>query len=422
MILSDLNPNFETPVLPVSAFNELIGDHLAALGEVIVEGEISQLQISQGRWLFLTLKDENASVSVFAPVFKITSLNSLAEGMKVQVYGTAGLYAKTGRFSLTAYRIVPAGEGALKQAYERLKTKLLAEGLFDPARKRPLPRLPERIGLITGQDARAYSDFIKIIGERLGGLEISFFPVSVQGKDSVSSIIEAFNYFNQLKNPPEVLVLTRGGGSLEDLLSFNDEAVARAVFSSKIPVISAIGHEEDVALTDFVADLRASTPSNAAELLVPTRQELLAKISHLEATLDSSLMAELKDQQSLVNHYGEKLAGILDLQQNRREELVKKLTRQIFGVEQKIQLKDRQQQLKVSQLTQQISQKLLLTNQKLTNLERLLGTLDYQKTLARGFSITRTKAGKIITHKDQVNPGTNLITTLAKGEINSISQ
>ena len=341
--------------------------------------------------------------------------------MKVQVYGTASLYAKTGRFSLTAYRIVPAGEGALKQAYERLKTKLSAEGLFDPARKRPLPRLPERIGLITGQDARAYSDFIKIISERLGGLKISFFPVSVQGKDSVASILRAFNYFNQLENPPEVLVLTRGGGSLEDLLSFNDETVARAVFGSKIPVISAIGHEEDVALTDFVADLRASTPSNAAELLVPTRNELLAKINYLETSLESNLMAELKDQQRLVNHYGEKLSGILNLQQNRREDLAKKLTRQIYGLEQKLQLKTKHRELKVSQLSQLILQKLQLTNQKLTGLERLLATLDYQKTLARGFSITKTATGKIITAKDQIISGTNLITTLAKGEINSIS-
>lgn len=416
-----LNSTSDQLAIPVSAFNSLVNDHLSALGEVIVEGEISQLQISQGRWLFLTLKDESASVSVFAPVFKITTLNSLVEGMKVQVYGTASLYAKTGRFSLTAYRIVPAGEGALKQAYERLKTKLSAEGLFDPARKRPLPRLPERIGLITGQDARAYSDFIKIISERLGGLKISFFPVSVQGKDSVASILRAFNYFNQLENPPEVLVLTRGGGSLEDLLSFNDETVARAVFGSKIPVISAIGHEEDVALTDFVADLRASTPSNAAELLVPTRNELLAKINYLETSLESNLMAELKDQQRLVNHYGEKLSGILNLQQNRREDLAKKLTRQIYGLEQKLQLKTKHRELKVSQLSQLILQKLQLTNQKLTGLERLLATLDYQKTLARGFSITKTATGKIITAKDQIISGTNLITTLAKGEINSIS-
>jgi exodeoxyribonuclease VII large subunit len=412
----------ETPILPVSAFAQLISEHLAVLGEVIVEGEISQLRVSQGRWLFLTIKDESASVEVFAPVFKITSAASLSEGMQVHVYATASLYAKTGRFSLNAYRIVPAGEGSLRLAYEQLRAKLQTEGLFDPARKRTLPKLPERIGLITAVDARAYTDFVKVLSERLGGLEITFYPVSVQGKDSVASILSAFNYFNQLTQPPEVLVLTRGGGSLEDLLSFNDEAVARAVFSSKVPVISAIGHEADMALTDFIADLRASTPSNAAELLVPSRQELRTQVKHLQLSLESSLMSELRDQQRLVSHYAEKLSGVLNLQQQRHKTLWHKLTQHLFTAEHRVQLQQKNRSFFMSQLSQSLTQKLQQNHQKLSELERLLSTLDYQKTLARGFSITRTVSGKIVTQPDVVAVGTQLVTTLAKGTLTSVTQ
>lgn len=411
----------ELPILPVSIFTQLVADHLAVLGEVVVEGEISQMQISQGRWLFLTLKDAQASISVFAPVFKITSVASLTEGMSVQVYGTAGLYQKTGRFSLNAYRIVPAGDGALRQAYERLKAKLQAEGLFDPGRKRPLPRLPQRIGLITAADSRAYSDFVKVLSERLGGLTIEFYPVQVQGKAAVPSILQAFHYFNQMTHPPEILVLTRGGGSLEDLLSFNDEAVARAVFSSQIPVVSAIGHEEDVALTDFVADLRASTPSNAAELLVPSRRELLTTLHHLTLQLETSLIGELHDQQRLVSHYAQRLGGVLDRQQHRWQTLADRLNQQVYGLRQKLSLRAQRSQFMAERLLQALQQKLLQQTQQLTQLERLLENLDPRKVLARGFSITRTKAGVLVTSTVQVKPGTQLITTLAEGELSSLA-
>ncbi len=407
------------PILPVSSFTQLVSDHLSDLGEVAVEGEISQLQISQGKWLFLTLKDERASVSVFAPAFKITSLHSLADGMKVHVFGTASLYQKTGRFSLNAYRIVPAGEGALRLAYEKLKAKLQAEGLFDIARKRQLPKFPEHIGLITAVDARAYSDFTKVLAERMGGLKITFFPVQVQGTSSVASIVKAFNYFNQMVERPEVLVLTRGGGSLEDLMSFNDEAVARAVFSSQIPVISAIGHEADQALTDFVADLRASTPSNAAELIVQTRTALLQTVDHLLLQLNHQVISELRDQQRLVAYYGDRLGSMLRLHQNRAQKLTERLSLQLAGHGQKIQHFQTSRQFLINQLHQAISQKTLQTKEKIITLERLLSTLDYQKVLARGFSITRTADGRILKNATDAAPQMKLITTLAKGTVTS---
>lgn len=413
-------PLFATqPILPVSVFAELINTSLGDLGEFIVEGEISQLQISQGRWLFLTLKDDQAAVSVFAPVFRITSASALTEGMKVQVYGKAGLYQKTGRFSLNAYRIVPAGEGALRLAYERLKAKLQAEGLFDPARKRPLPFLPTRIGLITARGARAYSDFLKVLGERMGGLQIEFYPVQVQGKDSVASVLQALRYFNALPNPPEVIVLTRGGGSLEDLLSFNDEQVARAIFSSKIPVVSAIGHEEDVALTDFVADLRASTPSNAAELLVPSRLELSTKIRHLELKLTHTVTQRLHDNQILVSEYARGLSNCLLPSIHRAEVLYRRLTQQVGVVSERLVSLRKTGSYQLGRLQSAAGNQIRSQIDRLSALQRLLESLDYRKVLARGYSITTTSDGKVVRQLHDLAAGVTLMTTLARGTITS---
>ena len=252
-------------ILSVAQFNQLLSGYLSDLGELIVEGELSQPQISQGKWFFCTLKDNTSAMSVFAPLWKIANAQVLTDGMQVKVYGTVGVHQKTGRMSFTAFAIEPSGEGALRRAYELLKKQLAAEGLFDPARKRPLPLFPQTIGLITASGSRAFADFMRVLGDRMGGLRIQFYPVQVQGRVAVDSICQAFSQINTAANPPEVVVLTRGGGSLEDLLSFNDERVARAVFSCKVPVVSAIGHELDQALTDFVADVRAATPTHAAE-------------------------------------------------------------------------------------------------------------------------------------------------------------
>ncbi|MFH2019256.1 MAG: exodeoxyribonuclease VII large subunit, partial [bacterium] len=169
-----------TPIFSVSEFNEMVNSHLAVLGDIVVEGEISQLKISQSKWVYITIKDEKASVEVFSMVFRLTNIRSLEEGMLVKVYGKAGIYPKNGRFSIQADQVLPSGEGALKLAYEKLKNQLESEGIFDIARKRPLPMFPSSIGLITAKGSEAYNDFVKVVSERLGGLNISFYPVSVQ--------------------------------------------------------------------------------------------------------------------------------------------------------------------------------------------------------------------------------------------------
>lgn len=413
-------PLFETtPVLQVSQFTKLINSQLTELGEFIVEGEISQLQVSQGKWLFLTIKDTSAAISVFASVFRITTASLLSEGMKVQVYGKAGLYEKTGRFSLNAYRIVPSGEGALQLAYERLKAQLAQEGLFDTARKRSLPYLPTRIGLITARGARAYSDFIKVLGERLGGMTIEFYPVQVQGTGSVESILRAFTHIQKMTNPPEVVVLTRGGGSLEDLLSFNDERVARAVFGCKVPVVSAIGHEEDVALTDFVADLRASTPSNAAELLVPSRQELRMRLQSLETELTVAVQHLFENAQLLVTGYARSLSNCLLPRLYRIEVLQRRLHQQYGQVVGTLQTYRKTGAYLTMRLQAAVSTNVRSKQVALESLERLLRSLDYRAVLRRGYSITFDAAGHVIGEVTDLAAGTTIKTTVAAGTIMS---
>jgi len=384
-------------VLTVSEFNELINEYLSVMGEVSVKGEISQLRISQNKWIFLTIKDNTSSVEVFGTIYNISNHRELEEGMVVQIIGTPKLYQKSGRFSIFANQINPAGAGALAIAFEKLKQRLELEGLFDKDRKRSLPKFPEKIGIITAKDSRAYSDFIKILSERMNGIKIYFYPVSVQGADSVNSIINAFNYFNQSNLDLDLIVLTRGGGSLEDLLSFNDEKVVRAVFTSKTPVVCAVGHEEDISLSDLAADLRASTPSNAAELIVRQRSELLNHIQNQIRLIDLALANKVRDTKRQVFQS-------ISLLQNHADH-------QLYGMRQVITSFH-------NQFTN-FSYSLNLTNEKLANLTRLLQSMDYRNLLAKGYSITYTKDKRVLRSKSQLKVNDEVYTLLTDGKIRS---
>lgn len=275
-------------ILKVSEFNELF-DKLVSYQSVIVEGEISQINISLNKWLFITLKDQSSQIEIFAVAFNINTLSLLKEGMLVHVYGTPHIHQKSGRFRITADQIIPAGVGELKIAFEMLKLKLEKEGIFALERKRPIPEYPTKIALLTAENSQAYHDFIKILSERSGGIEIFYFPVAVQGADSVNSIISALDLINSQYNYLDFAVLTRGGGSLEDLQSFNNEEVVRSIFSSKIPVVSAIGHEKDITLSDLVSDVRASTPSNAAEIITRDKYEIFESLNYFKKQFDNLL-------------------------------------------------------------------------------------------------------------------------------------
>jgi exodeoxyribonuclease VII large subunit len=382
----------------VSEFNEFINVYLAQTGEVVIEGEISELKLSQNKWIFATIKDEKASLDIFGTVFQVSNYRQLEPGMLVKVVGTPSLYQKTGRFSFTATQIAPSGQGSLQIAFEKLFKQLEQEGLFEPTRKRILPEYPERIGLITAKGSQAYQDFTKILRERMGGLTVHFFPVQVQGKDAVPSIINALQYFNNHPNNLDVLVIARGGGSLEDLIAFNDEQIVRAVFASKIPTICAVGHEGNVSLCDLVADLRASTPSNAAELLTPHRNEL---IRHVDQT--SKLLASLFHKR-------------LEFQQHHLHQTNLKLRSRLSLVVQSYLQKIGDHQTNLIRLINQTAKN---HQENLVNLTRLLNSLDYKNTLARGFSITMGEDGKILKTVADIKPGQRLRTTLVDGEIQS---
>jgi exodeoxyribonuclease VII large subunit len=228
-----------------------------------VEGEVSEMKTSQGKWVFFSLKDEGGSIDCFIPIWQLRI--PIEDGMKVLVRGTPKL-TNWGKFSFTIQAIQPVGQGNIKKSFELLKKKLEKEGLFAPEKKRPLPKDLSKIGVISSTQAAGYADFIKIVNERWGGLELSVCHTQVQGLVAPDQIIRALNYLNE-HSEVEVIAIIRGGGSADDLACFNDEKLVRAIAASKIPVITGIGHEVDESLSDLAADVVASTPSNAAQML-----------------------------------------------------------------------------------------------------------------------------------------------------------
>ncbi|MGI6278464.1 MAG: exodeoxyribonuclease VII large subunit [Patescibacteria group bacterium] len=384
-------------VLSVAQFNKLINEIISPL-QVVVEGELAQINTSSGRWFFATLKDDQASVNLFSPQDRLPNWQVLQEGMRVRVDGWPRLYQKNGRFSLFARSIQPAGKGALKEAYEKLKKELALLGYFDPARKRKPPRFIRKIGLITAPDSRAYSDFVTVLANQPAGIEVNFYPVLVQGDKAIDQIRQALTFFNNHK-PLEydLLILTRGGGSLEDLLPFNSRALVEAIYGSRIPVLAAIGHEADDCLVDLVADLRAPTPTAAAEIINQYNKENLLEIDNLSS--------------SLVDSYQE----IIFLQKNNLIRLVNSLN--LF-----YQTQFQETALLLSRFANGIGSflsQIQYQKKALYSLEKLLLSFDHQAILKRGFSLTLNNRAKIIKSSDQVSLGEEIITRFWQGQITS---
>lgn len=241
-----------------------------AYSSILIEGEVASFKVNQGKWVFFDIKDAESSIPCFMTLFQLRM--PLEDGMKVVVRGVPKI-TKWGRFSFTVQAVRPVGEGSLKKAYEILKKKLADEGLFAAERKRQIPKDLTKIGVISSTAAAGYADFIKIINARWGGLKIQVAHTQVQGLDAPDQIIRALKYFNE-RNNVQMIAILRGGGSADDLAAFNDEELVRAVAASKILVITGIGHEVDESLCDLAADVRASTPSNAAEMLTPDRENM----------------------------------------------------------------------------------------------------------------------------------------------------
>lgn len=302
-------------------FVALVNQTLETAYPVInIEGELANFKISKNRWVYFDLKDEISSVSFFGTVYQLPG--PLEDGMVVRVMGSPRLHPRFG-FSVNMQSIAPVGEGALKKAADLLRAKLEKEGLFAPERKRPLPLIPEKVGLITAADSAAAADFIKIVNERFGGLEILLADVFVQGDQAPATIISAVEHFSEIALPPDVLVVTRGGGSAEDLAAFNDERVVRAIAASRIPTLVAIGHEVDVSLAELAADMRASTPTNAAQILVPDRKHELGNLNSLKTALGRQLKNIYSQQSALLDNQANILAlAISRIFDNARQELI----------------------------------------------------------------------------------------------------
>lgn len=257
----------------VTQLNNYIGRILASdpiVNNIAVRGEVSNLtKHSSGHWYF-NLKDANSKINCFLASGRVNSLQfNLAEGMQIIAYGAVSVYEKGGYYSLNIKAVEADGEGALSLAYEKLKKQLEAEGLFDEDHKRPIPSFPRKIGVVTSPTGAAIKDIITTLKRRSNLVDLILYPCLVQGADAAESIAQGIKYLNEHNKDLDLLIVGRGGGSIEDLWAFNEEAVARAIYNSQIPVISAVGHERDYVISDYVADLRAATPTAAAELAVP---------------------------------------------------------------------------------------------------------------------------------------------------------
>jgi exodeoxyribonuclease VII large subunit len=285
------------PEFTVSDFVAVTNQTLEYAYPVVhIVGEVSSFKVNQNKFVFFDLKDEESSVGCFMMLFALRV--PLEDGMKVVV------------FSLTVQQVHPVGEGSIKRGFELLKAKLEKEGLFASERKRPIVEMPERVAVISSTGAAGYGDFVKIINERWGGLKIDVAQVQVQGAVAADQIIAALAYFNEQTEQYDALLILRGGGSADDLAVFNDEALVRAIARSRIPTMTGIGHEQDVTLVDLAADVRASTPSNAAQLLVPDSRYIVGTIDlRLQRTLET-LSTTLADTTGQIEH---KIGSAIDV-------------------------------------------------------------------------------------------------------------
>lgn len=287
------------PVFSVSDFIAVVNQTFEyAYPTVEVEGEVASFKVNQDKFVFFDIKDKGGSIGCFMTVWQLRV--PIEDGMKVVVTATPKL-TQWGKFSLTVKSVRPSGEGALKKSFEILKAKLESEGLFAIDRKRQLPTIPKHVAVISSVHAAGYADFIKILNDRWGGMVIEVAQVQVQGSGAPDQIIKAIDYFNQLELLPEVIVIIRGGGSAGDLSAFNDEPLVRAIASSRIPTLVGVGHETDESLADLVADVRASTPSNAAQILVPDKKEIIRSVNYQVGSLLPRIDSLISQQKLAIN-------------------------------------------------------------------------------------------------------------------------
>lgn len=381
-------------VTQLNAYMKRVVEGQTALNDIWIKGEISNFKRHYSGHIYITLKDDGGVLK--AVMFKSAAAGltfSPEDGMKVLARGRIGVYEQSGTYQLYINEMSPDGVGELYVAYEQLKKRLAEEGLFDERKKKPIPKYPERVGVVTATTGAAVRDIINVITRRYPYCEIIIYPSLVQGAGAKENIVEAIEYFNEHKLC-DTLIVGRGGGSIEDLWAFNEECVARAIYASEIPVISAVGHETDFTIADFVADLRAPTPSAAAEIAVPSQLELSSRISMLAGRLKSAEVNYIKNKRLRV----EKLQ--LRTPQSRIDDSRQKLDTLLKQAEQSFKLK-------LSEKTKIMSQ-----------LAAKLDALSPLSVLGRGYSIAENAGGNVIRSVRELSVDTDFSLHLADGECN----
>jgi exodeoxyribonuclease VII large subunit len=427
----------------VSELTAKIRDLLAKnFTDILVQGEISNCREAQSGHIYFTLKDDRAQVRcVFFKQQQRGIKFRPEDGLQMTVRGSLSVYETRGEYQIYVENLEPIGLGALQLAFEQLKKRLEAEGLFDPARKKPLPMLPNHIGIITSPRGAAVRDVVRILTRRFPNVHLTVYPVRVQGEGSAEEIVNALKFFNA-KKLVDVLILTRGGGSMEDLWAFNEEIVARAIFASEIPVISGVGHETDFTIADFVANVRASTPSAAAELVVQTRREFDKHIADLRETLAGLIRYRLLEFSRRVHELSARrgFRRPLDLLRQQRQRADEMTSRLALGLRARLEqsrkrftaaqlriasfdfrMKIAAFRLRLEKRTAELGVRIeRLLRKKRDRLEKL--TLQLQersplRVLERGYAIATDAAGNLLRSTENVALGDTVAIQLHRGRL-----
>ena len=438
----DLAP--ERRIYTVSELNGAVGAVLQSeFADIWVSGEISGTRLAASGHYYFTLKEREAHVRCvsFRSAHRYWKFKP-QDGLAVLARGRLDVYEARGEYQLVVERLEPQGFGALQVAFEQLKKKLAAEGLFEPARKRPLPRFPRRIGIVTSPRGAAISDLIHILSRRFPGIHIRLFPALVQGEGSAEDVCRGIEYFSRVPWA-DVLIVARGGGSLEDLWTFNEEAVARALAASRVPSVSAVGHETDVTISDFVADLRAPTPSAAAELVAPNREDLLERIQVARAKAAQALRYRLAMLERRLRQQGiERALNVLhrrigrslqriDDQESRIRERLRAASagreRARRALESRLRRFDMRPRLAADRRRMETTRQAALTVMRIhferrrrawEQLAASLAQLSPLRILDRGYAIV-LREGRILKDAAEAPSGAGIHVRLAKGELDA---
>ena len=433
----------EKRIYTVSDLTARIRDLLARnFTEISVQGEISNCRSATSGHYYFTLKDERAQVKCVLFKSQTRGMKFRPEdGLKMVVRGSLSVYEQRGEYQIYVETLEPVGRGALQLAFEQLKKQLEADGLFDGARKKPLPLLPNRIGLITSRSGAAVRDVVRILTRRFPNVHLTLYPVRVQGEGAAAEIVEALRYF-QKKLTADVILLVRGGGSIEDLWAFNEESVARAIAASAIPVISGIGHETDFTIADFVADMRASTPSAAAEIVVQTRREFDKHVNDLRASLEGCMRYRLMELSRRVHELASRrgFRRPLDLLRQQRQRADELTSRVAQGLRARLEHSRRRYtvahlrvrsfdfrgkigalQLRVEKRSHDLvvrAERLLrIQRERLERFSLQLQERGPMKALERGYAIATDAAGNVLLDAAQVSAGDTVNLQLHKGKL-----